>query len=321
MVVYFKKIYTYMISYVLGGFLLMGFVILDLEFNNMRGIDEYFPARKENDVDNLENICENEIIEIGAVKYDVYMKELGEFKCYIKPKIFKTLNPKVQEITGITEDKLVDGIEFTQAMKELKEFCGENNTLCSWAKDDIAELIINSNYHRYKDIDWINKYLDIQEYCTKVLAHKKSLSLKNALEELRIKVEEDKLHDALNDARYTAEVFKRLYNSRVVKNYIVNDVYNMPAVMIRDFKDVVLEDSETEFLCPRCHSKAEKEQPLKLFNWRFLALGLCPKCKCRLLQEVIIKKTLSGQKVYTNNSTIINESDYLNYNYKFKKIV
>ncbi|WP_040210685.1 3'-5' exonuclease [Clostridium polynesiense] len=295
----------------------MGFVILDLEFNNMRGISQYFPDIIE---DNLDNMMENEIIEIGAVKYDVYMKELEELKCYIKPGIFKVLNPKVKEMTGITEEDLEKGISFSDAMNKLKEFCGTSNTICSWAKDDIAELIINSNYHGYKDINWINKYLDIQEYCTKVLAHKKSLSLKSALEELRIKVEEEKLHDALNDAKYTAEVFKRLYNSRVVKNYVVNDVYNMPAVMIRDFKDVILEDNKTEFKCPRCHIEAEKEHPLKLFSWRFLALGLCPKCKSRLLQEVVIKKSLSGQKIYSNISTIINESDYLNYSYRFKKI-
>ena len=49
------------------------------------------------------------------------------------------------------------------------------------------------------------------------------LSLKNALDELKIKVDKSKLHDALNDANYTAEVFKRLYNNKIVKNYIVKD--------------------------------------------------------------------------------------------------
>ncbi len=295
----------------------MGFVILDLEFNNMRGIGQYYPDLSE---EQINKACENEIIEIGAVKYDVYMKELESFKCYIKPVVFDILNPKVKEMTGITEKQLESGIPFEEAMESFKEFCGSNNTLCSWAKDDIAELIINSNYHNYENIDWINKYLDIQEYCTRVLAHKKSLSLKNALDELRIKVDEEKLHDALNDARYTAEVFKRLYNSRVIKNYIVSDVYRMPAVMIRDFKGIEIEEEKTEFRCPRCKVAGEKEQPLKLFSWRFLALGICPKCKSRLLQEVVIKKTLGGEKVYTSNTSIINESDYLNYSYKFEKI-
>ena len=46
---------------------------------------------------------------------------------------------------------------------------------------------------------WINNYLDIQEYVTKILGFRKSLSLKNALKALKIKVNEDSLHDALND--------------------------------------------------------------------------------------------------------------------------
>ncbi|WP_426348931.1 exonuclease domain-containing protein [Alloiococcus sp. CFN-8] len=295
----------------------MGFVIFDLEFNNLRGIEKFYPEL-EGKLD--ENRLENEIIEIGAVKYDVYMKELASFKCYIKPSILPILNPRVLEITGITEEELLKGLSFSEAMVEFKGFCEGDHVLCSWAKDDIAELIINSSVHGYEDIGWINKYLDIQEYITKVLAHKKSLSLKNALDELRIKVNEEMLHDALYDAKCTALVFKRLYNSRVIKSYIVNDVYNMPAIMIRDFKDIVVEESKTEFCCPRCHIAGEREEPLKLFSWRFMALGMCPKCKSRLLQEVVIKKTLAGEKVYTNNTNIINESDYLNYSYKFKKI-
>ncbi|MGM9974277.1 MAG: exonuclease domain-containing protein [Clostridiaceae bacterium] len=295
----------------------MGFVIFDLEFNNFRGIEKFYP-----DLDRKleEYSLENEIIEIGAVKYDVYMKELASFKCYIKPSILPILNPRVLEITGITEDKLLRGLSFSEAMMEFKSFCEGDNILCSWAKDDIAELIINSSIHGYEDIGWINKYLDIQEYITKVLAHKKSLSLKNALDELRIKVNEEMLHDALYDAKCTALVFKRLYNSRVIKSYIVSDVYNMPAIMIRDFKDIIVEESKTEFCCPRCHIEAEREEPLKLFSWRFMALGMCPKCKSRLLQEVVIKKTLTGEKVYANNTNIINESEYLNYSYRFKKI-
>ncbi len=96
----------------------------------------------------------------------------------------------------------------------LKFFIGEDDILCSWATDDIVHIVNNAKYHSYKNISWIKKYIDIQKYCTKILAHKKNLSLKHALEELKIKMDKSKLHDALNDAVYTAEVFKRLYNGK-----------------------------------------------------------------------------------------------------------
>ena len=68
-------------------------------------------------------------------------------------------------------------------MDNLKDFIGEDDILCSWATDDIVHIVNNAKYHSYKNISWIKKYIDIQKYCTKILAHKKSLSLKHALEE------------------------------------------------------------------------------------------------------------------------------------------
>ena len=88
----------------------------------------------------------------------------------------------------------------------------EGDIICSWAKDDIAEIIRNANYYGYDDLSWIDNYLDIQEYVTKILGYRKSLSLKNALKALKIKVNEDLLHDALNDCIYTC----LLYTSRCV---------------------------------------------------------------------------------------------------------
>lgn len=297
----------------------MGYIVIDLEFNNMRNITKYYPDIYENNKE-LKNInLENEIIEIGAVKLDKFMKNIGEYKVYIKPSIFKMLNPKVQQITGITSETLEKGIDFKEAMEELKKFVGDGDVICSWAKDDIAEIIENANYHNYKNINWLKDYLDIQEYCTKILAHKKSLSLKNALEELKIRLDESKLHDALNDAIYTAEVLKRLYNNRIIKGYIIKDVYNMPAIMVRDLENYKIDIEKIDFLCPKCKTTFNVEQPLRLFSWRFMSIGICPKCKSKILQEVIIKKTLSGSEVYNNIKTILNDIEYMDYCYKFEK--
>ncbi|SHK82110.1 Exonuclease [Clostridium cavendishii DSM 21758] len=297
----------------------MGYIILDLEFNNMRNITKYYENIYENNPYLKDVKLENEIIEIGAVKLDKFMKNIGEYKAYIKPTIFKVMNPKVEEITGITEEMLEDGLSFKEAMEGVKAFVGEGDIICSWAKDDIAEIIENANLHEYTDINWLKDYLDIQEYCTKILAHKKSLSLKNALEELKIRVDEDKLHDALNDAVYTAEVFKRLYNSRIVKNYIVKDIYNMPAIMVKDLENYEIDDEKLDFKCPKCKTKFNVEQPLKLFNWRFMAIGKCPKCKAKILHELIIKKTISGDVVYNNLKTILSDIEYVDYSYKLEK--
>lgn len=297
----------------------MAFIIIDLEFNNLNGINKYYPDIFNNSPELKDIQIENEIIEIGAIKLDKYMKPLGEYKAYIKPSIIPVLNPKVLEITKISEQELESGISFEEGMDGLSNLIDEDDVICSWAKDDITEIISNAVYHKYDNLKWLKNYLDIQEYSTKILAHKKSLSLKNALEELKIKIDQNKLHDALNDAIYTSYVLKRIYNSRIIKNYIINDIYNMPAVEIKNLHEYTLDESKVKEICPKCKVDVSIEYPLKPISWRFLSLGICPKCNSKVINEIVIKKTFSGEEVYKEMSTIVNEVEYINYTYKMNK--
>ncbi len=297
----------------------MGYIIIDLEFNNLKNITNYhknfFQEHGKFDSVNLEN----EIIEIGAVKVDKYMKPISEIREYVKPTVFPLINPVVTEITKIDMDILNEkGISFDKAIGKLKDMFEDGDILCSWAKDDVVELIINANYYNYNDLSWLNEYLDIQEYVTKMLAHKKSLGLKVALEELKIKVDETKLHDALNDAKYTVEVFRRVYNSRVIKNYLVKDIYNMPAIHVSNLESIKIDEEKLMLKCPKCGKKVELETPIKLLNWRFAAVGICPKCKNNVLCEVLVKKTLKGEEAYNEVNSILKDEVYLNYVYKLE---
>lgn len=297
----------------------MGYIIIDLEFNNLKNITNYYTDFFE-EYGKFDSVnLENEIIEIGAVKVDKYMKPISEIREYVKPTVFPVINPIVTEITKIDMHILNErGVSFEEAINKLKDMFEEGDVLCSWAKDDVVELIINANHYNYNDLSWLNEYLDIQEYVTKMLAHKKALGLKSALDELKIKVDETKLHDALNDAKYTVEVFRRVYNSRVIKNYLVKDVYNMPAIHVSNLGDVKIDEEKLMLECPKCGKKVELETPIKLLNWRFAAVGICPKCKSNVLCEVLVKKTLKGEETYNEVNSILKNEAYLNYIYKLE---
>lgn len=298
----------------------MAFVIIDLEFNNLEGIHKYYPNLFK-EYPSLENIdLDNEIIEIGAIKLDNYMKPLNEFKAFIKPSVIPVLNPKISEITNITEEDLKKGLSFEEGIEKLSKLIDEGDIICSWAKDDIIEIINNAIYYKYDNLHWLKNYLDLQEYSTKILAKKKSLSLKNALEELKIKIDNNKLHDALNDAIYTAEVFKRIYNSRVLKNYIIKDIYNMPAMDIKNLTEYQLDREKIKCKCPKCNVEIDLEYDFLPIKWRFVAIGKCPKCNNKIIDEVIVKQTFSGDEVYKEIITIIDEIEYMNYSYKIKKM-
>ena len=300
----------------------MGYIIIDLEFNNLRNITKYDEKffDKYEELKNLD--IENEIIEIGAVKVDKYMKPVSVVREYIRPTVFPIINPIVNEITKIDMKMLEEnGVTFEEAINKLKDMFEDGDVICSWAKDDIVELIINAHHYNYTDLNWLDGYLDIQEYATKILAHKKALGLKAALDELKIRVDDTKLHDALNDAEYTVDVFKRIYNSRIVKNYIVKDIYNMPAINVSNLQNIEINEDKLELKCPKCGKKITLDTPIKLLKWRFAALGSCSKCKNNILCEIQVKKTLQGEQAYNEVNTILKEEAYLNYIYKFENII
>lgn len=296
----------------------MSFIIIDLEFNNLSGIHKYIP-NVYNDIPGLKELdLVNEIIEIGAIKLDIHMKPLQELRVFIKPSVIPVINPKILEITKIDIKDLENGVSLEEGIESLKSMVEEGDIICSWAKDDIAELIRNANHHGYHNLSWIKNYLDIQEYATKILGYKKSLGLKNALNHLKIKANEEMLHDALNDAVYTSYVFKNLYNSRAIKNYIIKDVFNMPALEVKSLEDIKIDYCKINQLCPKCKKSLDINYPFKALGWRFISLGTCSKCKNRVLDELIIKKSLSGEEIYKEILTVIDEFEYIKYENRVK---
>lgn len=299
----------------------MAFIIIDLEFNNLSGIHKYYPNIY-NEIPNLKKLdLVNEIIEIGAIKLDLYMKPLQQLKVYIKPSVIPVINPKILEITKIDKRDLENGVTFKEAINKLRDMVDDEDIICSWAKDDVAEIIRNSKHFKYNDLSWIKKYLDIQEYTTKILAQKKILSLKNALQHLKIKIDDEKLHDALNDAIYTSYVFKSIYNSRAIKSYIVDDIFNMPALDVKDLDEVKVDYTKVKQMCPKCNRRMEVEYSFKVIGWRFVSIGICSRCHNKVLQEIVVKKSLSEDLIYKEVATVIDEFEYSKYENRLKNKV
>lgn len=299
----------------------MAFIIIDLEFNNLSGIHKYYPNIY-NEIPNLKKLdLVNEIIEIGAIKLDLYMKPLEQLKVYIKPSVIPVINPKILEITRIDKKDLENGVTFEEGINKLRDMVDDGDIICSWAKDDVAEIIRNSKHFKYNDLSWIKKYLDIQEYTTKILAQKKILSLKNALQHLKIKIDDEKLHDALNDAIYTSYVFKSIYNSRAIKSYIVDDIFNMPSLEVKDLDQINIDYTKLKQICPKCNRRMEVDYSFKVIGWRFVSIGICTRCHNKVLQEIMVKKSLSGDLIYKEVSTAINEFEYSKYENRLRNKV
>lgn len=231
----------------------MNYIVFDLEFNQYYNHNEEPSEKKPSN-------CPFEIIQLGAVKLDEKFKKISTFNSFIKPEIYTKLSPFITKITGITEDCLIDAPAYDLVLKDFIGFIGSDRTIfCVWGKADIKELFRNLAYHN-SDISLIPKeYIDLQKYVSKYFDCPKGIliGLKNAVELLNISIN-DNFHDALSDAKYTSEVFRKINSKNIIpKLYDPNKpkIIRKKASSKIDFNELFL---QFEKMYSREMSKEEK---------------------------------------------------------------
>lgn len=188
----------------------MHYVIYDLEFNQKTSITD------ENQLINNTDFP-FEIIQIGAIMIDENFKQIATFNKLIKPTAYTTIHPYVESLTKITDQKLFYCQTFPEVFKEFIKFLGDDQIVfCVWGKNDIKELLRNIKFHNLPTIDIFKYYIDIQQHASKIFNVPKGtkIGLSNAVNLLNITTNSE-FHDAYNDAFYTAEVFKTIYNVKM----------------------------------------------------------------------------------------------------------
>lgn len=199
----------------------MNYIIFDLEYNQV------CPPATEEITANASK-CPFEIIQIGAVKLDSSFKTISIFDYLVKPTIYKTMNPFVSKLTRITMEQLETEQKFNEVISAFIDFIGtEDTVLCVWGMSDMKELFRNLNFHQIDDEHIPKRYINLQPYVAMFLDLPKGihLSLRNSLDFLNIPFEEP-LHDAYNDAYYTAEILKKIYSDAMeAELYIPNFIH------------------------------------------------------------------------------------------------
>lgn len=181
----------------------MVIIVFDLEFNQ-----SLIGYRKS---DRLS--CPFEIIQIGAVKLDQDLNTLASFSRYVKPTIHPIVNPRVMEITGITDEMLASEKPFSQVYSEFLDFISDTDAVfCTWGKADMKELFRNIRYYELEEQKVPKRYINLQTYASVhfKLSKKQLLRLQYTVEALEIPLLFP-FHNALHDAYYTAEILKKIY--------------------------------------------------------------------------------------------------------------
>ncbi len=177
----------------------MKYIVLDLEWNS--------PEHR-NRLVKEPIVLHGEIIQIGAVMLNEQMEEIGSFEAKIRPEFYKRINRKIEELTGITDKDLENALLFTDAINNFKNWCGEDSILLTWGSCDVQMLEDNLIMHDM-DYRWIPEEFDAQlMFDFQETMEDRNYSLDYAVYYFGIRG--IKAHDALNDARDTATVIRKL---------------------------------------------------------------------------------------------------------------
>lgn len=199
------------------------YIVFDLEFNQ-----DFSDVSAKKIIGNMFPF---EIIQIGAVKLDSDLNLVDSFIRNIKPNIYKKINPIIEELTGIKTEMLINEKSFLEIYNEFIEFIGDKDSIfCVWGMSDIRELYKSADYYK-QNISMLPKmFVNIQPYASLYfhMPKKTQLRLQNVVEMLNIPVINE-FHNALNDAFYTTEIFKKIYNESI-KPIIYDPNYVRPRI-------------------------------------------------------------------------------------------
>ena len=198
----------------------MNYIVFDLEWNQS-------PAGKEGTVEHFPF----EIIEIGAVKLDENLQQVGEFHQLIAPQVYRQLHYKILEVTHYTMPELRrNGLSFCQAAKAFLDWCGADARFVTWGSMDLTEFQRNMTYFGMEiPFPMPLLYYDLQKLYSLCYADGKiKLSLDQAVADRQIPVDDTRpFHHALEDSYYTGQVMAHMDFERV-KCYVSMDYYRVP---------------------------------------------------------------------------------------------
>lgn len=194
----------------------MNYIVFDLEWNQSSDRASARPS------------LPFEIIEIGAVKLDAALREVGRFDRFVRPRIYRRMNPMTKKVTHLDVKNMTGEAFFPDVMKDFLEFCGEDFIFCTWGESDLWELQRNMRYfHVDNPFPKPLLFYDVQKlYSLRYDDGRSRLGLKAAIEERGFE-EQEAFHLAISDAIYTARLMQEM-NLEGVEKYVSVDYFRLP---------------------------------------------------------------------------------------------
>lgn len=282
----------------------MEYVILDLEWNQPVSKNSY-PYLS------IGDRMANEIIQLGAYKVTQKRGITDSFHTYIKPKYYKKLNSAVKRITNINKEDVRAGMDFVDAAEAFRDWCPPEAVIFTWGSDDIYVMKQNLEFYNI-DTSFIGKWYDLQViFSLAYLGERMQKSLSFVMERFGIEEETDKqLHDALDDAYYTAQIFMHHKDIDVcLSKYPLTSSFELLCAELSDTayggfcsKDTAMANKDvSSVLCPECGGGMEKYKEWIPQNGKYVCVASCAE-HGEFVSRVKLNKHLDG-KFYVSKVT------------------
>lgn len=271
----------------------MDYIVLDLEWNGA------FSRRRKKYI--------NEIIDIGAVRLNEKLKQVGSYSMLITPQIGKKLNKYVEELTHISIDELEQAQHtFTHALSKFNEFA-KDSIILTWGTTDILTMMSNCEYYLHDSRPpFLQYYVDLQMYCQSFIPGSspgRQLGLSAVAEILGIEYEAEDMHRALADSELSARCFERLFDPESLSGFIQRadeEFYKRVTFKnhyITDLASPYLDKSELYGVCDICGERLKTDRKWLSRNRGLRAKAQCPKCQIKGYLTVRFKRTYDGVQV------------------------
>ena len=257
----------------------MHYIVLDLEWNQPIS----FQSRTYRDIGDRLMF---EMIQIGAVKLDDQLNPADSVSIPISPTHYQRIHPRIRRMTGLDEEVLAGAPSFREALTQFSDWCGTDYVLLTWGCDDVSVLAQNIDFFQCHDIP-LAPLCDIQPLFSQVHHLKDRSGLKAAMELLQISPDENRhFHNALNDAWYTALVFRTLPDPTAVLQFVqkprkLNHGHRthrekFPEETFATISEALASDAAQHPVCPRCGRDLKLDgEYIKQGSDRFIIIAKC----------------------------------------------
>lgn len=182
-------------------------IVVDFEFN---------PTKRE-----YRDFLKNEIIEIGAVKLNEDLEEIGRFSCFVRPEFNDHIEPEIIKLTGIRDADVREAACFEEAIAIFAAWAGPAKCrVLSWSDSDLIQL---EDECWAKEVPFpanLTRWMDLQLVWQRIINYpvKFRMSLKQAASICNISCDSSKTHRAFYDTEITAEILRKLKRREYIES-------------------------------------------------------------------------------------------------------